>query len=114
MAANRPSQSWWTLLLGERDLSLLGIAAAIVAIGLLVVFVLASRLVDGFWFALLAVVAGLICIAIAAWGFSNLVAGARLKRGRTPTEQDIDQRLERRKAERRAAEPEDRSPFRDA
>ena len=114
MAANRPSRSWWALLLGERDWSLLGIAAAVVAIGLLIVFVLASRLVDGFWFALLAVVAGLICIAIAAWAFSNLVAVARLKRGRTPAEQDIDQRLERRKAERRTADPEDRPPFRGA
>lgn len=81
--------------MGERDWSLLGIAAAVVAVGLIVVFVLAAGIIDSFWLVVLAVVAGFDLHHYAAWGFSNLAARARLDRGQTPAEEDIDQRLEK-------------------
>ena len=109
MAPNKPPVTWWSLLLGERSWSLLGGAAAVVAIGLVVVFLLVAGLVDGIWLIGLGVVLLLICIALAVYAFYNMAVESRLHHGMTPSEQEAEERFERNKQKRKGHQEAGRS-----
>ena len=101
MAPNKPPVTWWSLLLGERSWSLLGGAAAVVAIGLVVVFLLVAGLVDGIWLIGLGVVLLLICIALAVYAFYNMSVESRLDHRMSTSERKAEEQFERTKQKRK-------------
>ena len=106
MGRQKPSDNRWSLFLGQRSWSLLGVAVAIVAVGLAGLFVLMSGLLGEIWTAIVGVVLLLVCVLLGGYAIYNMVAQSRLEHHDTPSERAADKRLQQRRRQSRARDSE--------
>ena len=97
MARQKPPDALWSLFLGPRSWSLLGVAVASVAVGLAGLFVLMSGLLGEIWAIVLGVLLLLLCVFFGSYAIYNMVAQTRLEHHETPSEREADEKFERRR-----------------
>lgn len=104
MTRERRPETGWSLYLGQRSWSLVGVAAAVVAVGLAALFVLMAGLLEGIWGIVLGVTLLLLCIFLGGYACYNMAAESRLEHHETPSEHEADERFEQSRKNRRKLE----------